>query len=147
MAFIHQRAQAGGRVVEMTEWYRTPDLARARSRSQVHLDLLDDMQAIRGLTQPQDRVMWVAPSYLALLAERRGLAAPDARLGPEAYREAVRRSGADYVFLSRYHPRDTIRDTAWQAGIRALAAEAKAVHTHAQDGGSVVSSILLKVAP
>jgi hypothetical protein len=147
MAFIHQRSQAVGRVVEMTEWYRTPDLARARSRSQVHLDLLDDMQAIRGLTRPQDRVMWVVPSYLALLAGRHGIAAPDARLGPEAYREAVRRSGADYVFLSRYHPRDTIRDTAWQAGIRALATEAKAVHTRTQDGGSVVSSILLKAAP
>ena len=144
MAFIYQRSQAVGPVVEMTEWYRTPDLARARSRSQVHLDLLDDMQAIRGLTQPQDRVMWVAPSYLALLAGRQGIAAPDARLGPEAYREAVRRSGADYVFLSRYHPRDTIRDTAWQSGIRALAADAKAVHTRTQDGGSIVSSILLK---
>ncbi len=147
MAFLHQRSQAAGRVVEMTEWYRTPDLSRARSRAQTHLDLLDDMRAIRELTQPQDRVMWVAPSYLALLAGRRGVAAPDARLGPEAYREAVRRSGADYVFLSRYHPRDTIRDTAWQAGVRALATQAKAVHTHAQDGGSIVSSILLKVAP
>lgn len=147
MAFIYQRSQAAGPVVGMTEWYRTPDLARARGRSQVHLDLLDDMQAIRSLTQPQDRVMWVAPSYLALLAGRQGIAAPDARLGPEAYREAVRRSGAGYVLLSRYHPRDTIRDTAWQAGVRALAADAKAVHTRTQDGGSVVSSILLKVAP
>jgi hypothetical protein len=144
MAFVYQRAQAAGRVAEMTEWYRTPDLSRARNRSQVHLDLLDDMQAIRSLTQPQHRVMWVVPSYLALLADRAGIAAPDARLGPEAYREAVRRSGADYVFLSRYHPRDTIRDTAWQAGIRALAADAKAVHTRTQDGGSIVSSILLK---
>ena len=63
MAFIYQRSQAAGRVVEMTEWYRTPDLTRARNRSQVHLDLLDDMRAIRSLTQPQDRVMWVVPSY------------------------------------------------------------------------------------
>ncbi len=146
MAFIYQRSQAAGRVIEMTDWYRTPDLARARARSQVHLDLLDDMQAIRALTRPDDRVMWVVPSYLALLADRRGVAAPEARLGPEAYREAVRRSGADYVFLSRYHPRDTIRDTAWQAGVRALATDSKAVHTRAQEGGSVVTSILLKAA-
>ena len=147
MAFIYQRSQAAGRSVAITDWYRTPDLSRARSRSQTHLDLLDDMEAIRSLTQPGDRVMWVVPAYLALLADRRGVAAPADTLGPEAYREAVRKSGADYVFLSRYHPRDTIRDTAWQAGVRALAADAKAVHTRVQDGGSVVTSILLKAGP
>ena len=146
MAFIYQRSQAADRVAQITDWYRTPDLARARARSQVHLDLFDDMQAIRGLTRDGDRIVWVVPSYLALLADRRGLAAPEPQLAPEAYREAVRRSGADYVFLSRYHPRDTVRDTAWQAGVRALSGEAKAVHTRTQDGGSVVSSVLLKVA-
>jgi hypothetical protein len=145
MAFIHQRAQAAGRHAAITDWYRTPDLARARSRSQVHLDLFDDMLAIRGLTQAEDRVMWVVPSYIALLAGRRGVAAPEPRLGPEAYREEVRKSGARYVFLSRYHPRDTIRDTAWQSGVRALAADLQtAVHTRAQDDGSVVTSILLE---
>ena len=146
MAFIRQRSQAAGRVALVTDWYRTPDLERARRRAQTHLDLFDDMQAIRVLTRPEERVMWVAPSYIALLADRRALLAPDARLGPEAYREAVRSSGADYVFLSRYHPRDTIRDTAWQAGVRALAGSAKAVHTSTLDDGSTVTSILLRPA-
>ena len=145
MAFIYQRAQAGGRTAEITDWYRTPDAARARLRAQTHISLQDDMQAIRALTQPRDRVMWVAPSYIALLADRQGLAAPDARLDPAAYRDAVRKSGAGYVFLSRYHPRDTIRDSAWQSGVRALAAEAKAVYTGTLDEGSVVTSILLQV--
>ena len=89
--------------------------------------------------------MWVTPSYVALLADRNALAAPDARLEPQAYREAVRKSGADYVFLSRYHPRDTLRDTAWQAGVRALSDDARAVHTSTQDNGSIVSSILLRM--
>ena len=146
MAFIYQRSQAAGRAVQITDWYRTPDLDRARRRSQIHLDLFDDMQAIRTLTRPDERVMWVAPSYIALLADRRAVAAPRARLGPEAYREAVRQSGVDYVFLSQYHPRDTIRDAAWQSGLRALAAEAKAMHTRTRDDGSVVTSILLRVA-
>jgi hypothetical protein len=146
MVFIYQRAQAAGPVVWITDWYRTPDLTRARYRAQTHLLLLEDMQAIRALTRPEDRVMWVAPSYVALLADRPAVFAPDARSGPEAYREAVRKTGARYVFLSRYHPRDTIRDTAWQAGVRALAADAKPVHTSTQDNGSIVSSILLQVA-
>ena len=80
--------------------------------------------------------------------DRVALPAPDPRLAPEAYREAVRRSGADYVFLSRYHPRDTVRDTAWQAGLAALVNYASAgfrpVHTRSPEGGSVVTSILLK---
>ena len=143
--FVYQRAQAGGRVAEIADWYRTPDIARARLRADVHLSLMDDMRAIRELTPPGARVMWVAPAYVALLADRRGVPAPDARLEPEAYREAVRASGADYVFLSRYHPRDTLRDTAWQAGVRALSAGAKPVHTSTQDNGSIVSSVLLKV--
>ncbi|MGB3937499.1 MAG: hypothetical protein WBL29_17520 [Burkholderiales bacterium] len=146
MAFVYQRAAAGGPVAQITDWYRTPDLARARLRAEVHLRLMDDMRAIRERTPAEARVMWVAPAYVALLAERRAVAAPDARLAPEAYRDAVRKSGADYVFLSRYHPRDTLRDTAWQAGVRALSAEAKAVHTSTQDNGSIVSSVLLQVA-
>ena len=145
-AFLFLRAQAGGRVVEITDWYRTPDVARARLRAEVHLRLMDDLRAIGELTPAGARVMWVAPAYVALLAGRPGLPAPDARLSPDAYREAVRASGADYVFLSRYHPRDTLRDTAWQAGVRALSAGAKPVHTSTQDDGSIVSSILLQVA-
>ena len=146
MAFIHQRAQAANRAAQVTDWYRTPDLDRARRRAQTHLDLFDDMQAIQSLTRPEDRVMWFVPSYVALLAGRHAVATPDAGLGPEAYREAVRKSGADYVFLSRYHPRDTIRDTAWRSGLRALESEAKAVHARSPDGGSLVTSILLRVA-
>jgi hypothetical protein len=147
MAFVYQRAQAGGREVAITDWYRTPDLRRARLRSQTHLALLEDMQTIRQLTQAGERVMWVTPSYVALLADRSAVAAPDARLTPAAYRDAVRKSGADYVFLSRYHPRDTLRDTAWQAGVRALSDDAKAIHTSTQDDGSIVSSILLRMPP
>jgi hypothetical protein len=144
MAFLYQRTQAPGRQTAITDWYRAPDIGRARSRAQTHLDLLDDMRTIRELTKPEDRVMWFVPSYVALLADRRGVAAPDARTAPEGYREAVRKSGADYVFLSRYHPRDTITDRAWQAGVAALGTNARIVHTSALDGGSVVTSLLLK---
>jgi hypothetical protein len=144
MMFIRQRAQAPGQHAEIVDWYRTPGLGEARSRAQIHLDLFADMQEIHKLTRAEDRVMWVAPSYLALLAGRRGVVAPDAELAPAAYRQAVRVSGADYVFLSRYHPRDTIRASAWQAGTRALAETAQVVHLRTQDGGSEVTSMLLK---
>lgn len=147
LAFLRQRAQAAEPAAAITDWYRTPDLGRARARAQVHLDLLADMEAIRAATQPGERVMWVAPGYVALLAGRRALPAPDQRSGPEEYRRALRESGADYLFLSRYHPRDTIHDTAWQAGVRALLdgpGRAQVAYTHAQPDGTV-SAILLRV--
>jgi hypothetical protein len=143
LGFMSQRAQLP-RYAGIVDWYRTPDLAQARARAQLHLDLFADMEEIRNRTRPEDRVMWVAPSYLALLAGRHGLAAPDAALAPAAYRQAVRDSGADYVFLSLYHPRDTIRTVAWQGGTRAMTGHAKVVHLRARDGGGMVSSMLLK---
>jgi hypothetical protein len=143
LAFMVQRAQAPGRYGEIIDWYRTPDLAEARARAQRHLDLFADMEEIATLTRPEDRVMWVAPSYLALLAGRRGVAAPDASLAPQAYRDAVRETGADFVFLSLYHPRDTVRTLAWQAGTSALISHATLVRARAKDGG-VATSILLK---
>jgi hypothetical protein len=146
LAFIHQRAQAPGRFAEIVDWYRTPDLAEARSRAQIHLDLFADMEEIGKLTRAGDRVMWVAPSYIALLADRQGIAAPAPELAPDAYRREVAAAGVDYVFLSAYHPRDTLRNAAWQAGTRALMDRAKVVYAGTRGGGSVVTSVLLTVA-
>jgi len=144
LGFIYQRSRAEPRLAEIIDWYRTPDLTAARSRVQVHLGLLADMAEIKALTRPEDRVMWVAPSYIALLADRRGVAAPDERIAPEAYRKAVRDSGADYVFLSAYHPRDTLSDLAWQKGHQALTGYMQTVHVSTVAGSNVVSSVLLK---
>lgn len=142
LAFIHQRAGAPEPYVQIVEWYRTPDVARARLRSQVHLDLLADMDTIRRLTRPQDRVMWVAPTYLALLAERRGIPAPDAALPPIRYRALVEERKPDYFFLSLYHPRDTLSERSWQAGVAAMAGYGPVVNLTTRPDGAVTSMLL-----
>ena len=144
LAFIRQRALTDGELSRITDWYRTPDLDRARSRAQVHLDLLADMESIKTLTEPRARIMWVVPSYIALLADRRGVPAPDARLSPEQYREAVQRATPDYIFLSAYHPRDTLRESAWKTGVAAMAGHGEAVHARRRPDGTL-GSILLKL--
>ncbi len=133
LAFIYQRARAPEPYVAITDWYRTPGLEDARARAEVHLSLMDDMDAIRRATRPGERVMWVVPAYPA----------PPAALSPERYRERVREAKPDYVFLSRYHPRDTLRDVAWQAGLKALSGHCTVIHarTHA-DGTTVVSMLM-----
>jgi hypothetical protein len=138
LAFIQQRAQASVPYAQMTDWYRTPGLDEARRRAQIHLDLMADMEAIRSKTGPGDRVMWVTPSYVALLADRRGVPAPPDALSPQSYRLAVQESGADFVFLSVFHPRDTLRDVAWRAGIEALGNRAQVVHARPGSAGSVL---------
>jgi hypothetical protein len=145
LAFIAQRARAAEPYVAVVDWYRTPDLEQARARAQVQLDLFADMGEIRRLTQPEDRIMWSAPSYIALIAGRRAVPAPPPELGPDAYRRAVRLARPDYVFLSAYHPRDTIRDTAWRAGLEALMGRAEAVQVRKRAGDGAVSSILLRL--
>lgn len=145
MAFIQQRAAAGGPAAWITDWYNTPDIDRARERVQTQLDLYKDMQAIASLTGPTDKVMWYVPSYIALLTGRYGIATPDPKLIPENYLRAVRESGADYVFLSRFHPRNTISLAAWQAGLAGLAGHVKLIYAGSHHGDRAVTSLLFKV--
>jgi hypothetical protein len=145
LAFIYQRAHAAGPYTAIVDWYRTPDLAQARARAGVHLALLEDMEEVGRRTRQTDRVAWVAPSYVALLAGRFGVQAPDARLTPEAYRAAAAASKADYLLLTAYHPRDTLSDESWRAGLRALQGYFPVVYAGARPGSTEVSSLLFKL--
>jgi hypothetical protein len=145
LAFIQSRASTEGPLADMVDWYRTPALDEARRRARVHLDLMADFDNIGRVTGAADRVMWVAPSYLALLAGRRGVPAPASGLAPEQYRLAVEEARPDYVFLSVFHPRDTLSDAAWQAGVAALLGRADVVQTRMNAEDGKVSSLLLRM--
>ena len=141
LVFLYQRASSPAPYPEMVDWYRYPDWREAQARADVHIGLLQDMQALRAHTPDDARVMWVTPGYVPLLAGRRGVAAPDARLAPEQYRNAVLASGAHYVLLTAYHPRDTLSDEAWRAGLRALDGRFPVVHARKR-GDSLASALL-----
>lgn len=145
MGFIHQRAQSPSPHARIVDWYRTAGLDAARARAQVHLDLFADLEEVRRRTDPADRVMWVTPAYVALLADRVGVKAPDDRLARDNYRKAVLDSGATHVLLTLYNPRDTTRTDAWEAGTRALLDGARPLHLRVREGSTVVSAVLLKV--
>jgi hypothetical protein len=142
LGFLYQRASTGIPAATIIDWYRIADVRTARARAQVHLDLLADMEEIRRLTPPEASVMWGVPGYVALLAGRRGVKAPEAGLGTGAYLEAVRRLRVDYVYVSVYHPRDTLSDAAWRAGVRAFAHRAEVLHARTQPDGKVTAMLL-----
>jgi hypothetical protein len=145
LAFMHQRFGMREPYTGIIDWYRTPDLAAARARARVHLELAADMEAIRALSRPEEQVMWVAPAYIALLAGRRALPAPPAHLPFREYRAAVERAAPDLVFMSTFHPRDTVRDAAWQAASSALAGTGRVVHRRQRPDAAAPSSILLRL--
>jgi len=88
------------------EFYRIPFLPEAKSQAARQLRAFADMDRIRASTRENDSVMWYGPAYVALLAQRRGVAldpvADAAGLAAQA-----RARGADYVYLSTIHPRDS----------------------------------------
>ena len=90
--------------------------------------------------------MWVTPAYLALLAGRYGLPAPPEGLSPADYRRRVLEGRADYVFLSVYHPRDTVSEAAWKTGTAALFGKAGIAYARTRRDGSL-GAILLRPNP
>jgi hypothetical protein len=57
----------------------------------------------------------------------------------------VEQAAPDYVFLSVFHPRDTLRDAAWQAGLAALRGRAEVVQTRVNGEDGKTSSLLMKM--
>ena len=141
-AFLYQRAVAPAPYPQMVDWYRYPDWREAQARADVHLGLLDDMRAIAERTRPDERVMWVTPAYIALLAGRHGVPTPEYRQEAEGFRKALLASRADYIFLSTYHPRETVSDAAWRASQQALRGHVDVVHERRR--GEAVVSLLLR---
>ncbi|HEY6822587.1 MAG TPA: hypothetical protein VI321_11265 [Burkholderiales bacterium] len=144
LAFIYKRWQTKAPEAVIIDWYRTPDLDLARRRAQTHLELLADMEAIEQRTEPAAKVAWVAPAYIALLADRFAVRSPPAGLAPAEYRAALVASGAQYVFVSAFHPRDTVSEAAWLTGVAALYGHAPLVSLRTESHGNRVTSMLFK---
>ena len=143
LAFMWQRAQWPGPQTGIVEWYRVPDLDAAKRRADVHLGLAADMERLATLTRPGDSIMWVAPAYISLLAGRHGIQAPH-HADPDRYREAVTAARPDFVLLTQFHPRDTIRDRAYRTGVAALTGMGEVVYARRDADGRAVS-VLLKL--
>lgn len=109
--YIGQRATAGASdttqgVQDIMEYYRIPFRPEAEAQAARQLRAFADMDRIRAATREGESVMAYGPAYVALLAQRRGVALEPVRDAAGLAAQA-RASGADYVYLSTIHPRDS----------------------------------------
>jgi 4-amino-4-deoxy-L-arabinose transferase-like glycosyltransferase len=111
--YIVERARMGeapGALHDRThiaEFYRIPSGPAAEANARTQIAVLEDMARLRELTPEGARIMWYTPNYISLLARRVGvpLERPE---NPDAMRVQLRATGADYLYLSNVHPRDSL---------------------------------------
>ncbi|MGB0722115.1 MAG: glycosyltransferase family 39 protein [Gammaproteobacteria bacterium] len=147
MGSIHGRLQFNDTrqdYARIAEFYITPDPKVARQRAEVQLLMFDELRWLGANLPPDARVMALVPAYTAYLARREAISFPH-HLGGLELARALKASGADYVWLSRLHPRFTREDvdgTAMAARLRGLATVVRARNSQL-DGRPV--AVLLRV--
>ena len=129
--YIAQRANAGATdktqgVQDIMEYYRIPFRPEAEAQAARQLRAFADMDRIRASTREGERVMAHGPAYVALMAGRHGVALDPVR-DAAGLTAQVRHGGADYVYLSTIHPRDSahrlgdpLAPAAYLAGVATL---------------------------
>lgn len=96
------------RTSHIAEFYRIPSGAGAESNAAAQIAVLEDLRRIGETTPPDARVMWYWPPYVALLARREGVPLERPVDAADLARQ-IAATGADHLYLSELHPRDSAR--------------------------------------
>ena len=88
----------------MTAYYQVISVGDAITKAQTELGIINGLKRVAVLTEPGARVAWFSPMYVHLLSKRRSVSIP-IKPDTEKIEALLKRSRTDYVFLSRYHPR------------------------------------------
>ncbi len=137
---------AGYRIPDIAEFYRIPSRPAAEANALLEIGVLADFEHIGNTTPQGARVMWYLPSYVALLAQRDGVALlrPADRAGLDAQLAA---SKPDYVFVSSLHPRDTAHRDGDPMDALALLRDRGDIVWQRANAAGVTESALLKIDP
>jgi hypothetical protein len=110
--YIAGRAAIGGDAVaagysagDIAEFYRIPDRRSAEANALLQIGVFADLEQVRRTTPEGARVMWYAPGYVALLAQRSGVALE--RRDDAGMAAQMRAAKPDYIYFAAVHPRDS----------------------------------------
>ena len=105
--YITERSRLGEEgMSSIAEFYRVPSGPSAVSNAAAQLAVFRDLRRIAETTPESARVAWYSPAYVALLGQRRGVRL-ERPADAAALAAQLRASGAEYIFLSHLHPRDS----------------------------------------
>ena len=107
LAFSYNRYDAGknNEYNHIKEFYRIPDLKNANKNAEIQNQMFKDFESIEKSTNSDDLVLYFEPTYIALLSNR-----VSDSIGFD-YKDGLYTVNinpkADYIYLSRIHPRKT----------------------------------------
>ena len=128
------------------ELYRIPFRPDAEAAAARQAGVFRDMARIRDTTPEGARVMWYGPAYVALLAQRTGVAL-DYPADFADMAAQVRRGRPDYVYLSHVHPRDSGQRLGDPIAPAAFLQGRADIAWRRLDGAGAVEALLFKVDP
>ena len=107
-AFIHARVNmaTNNQMIPVYEIFRKADAKAAYNNLVLQNQILKDFSNIKDFVPENAKILYFLPSYLAILSDRKGVAVPSPVDG-RTYREIAKEYGASYIFLTRFHPRNT----------------------------------------
>ncbi len=129
---------------DITEFYRIPSGPSAAANAAAQVGVFEDMRRIRDLTPEGARVMWYAPAYISLLAQRHGVVLQRPRDAADLAAQAIM-ANADYIYLAAIHPRDSGRRLGNPLEPLALAREFTDVVFQRGFRGGEMQAVLLRV--
>ncbi len=150
--FIFQRNQAlqadvVGGYRHMTAYYQVISVDDAITKAQTELGIINGLKRVAVLTEPDAMVAWFSPMYVHLLSKRRSASIP-IKPDTEKIEVLLKRSRADYVFLSRYHPRQYSDQVNGLVSLDNYARLGEVIWSNAREGASEeVMCVLIRIKP
>jgi hypothetical protein len=126
------------------EFYRFPDLKKAQINAGIQTTMFNDMVQIRNNTNKNDLILYFSSTYVALLANRKSKDITFNYIDENSY-TVDDISDADYIYLSRLHPRKTRENINGVATLEYFSDNTEIVWTHYSNENNEPVSIFLKV--
>ena len=141
-AFLHARANMASesQLFPVYEIFRKTGLETANIDLVLQNQTLIDFANIKNSVPEDAKILYFLPSYLAILSDRKGVAVPSPVDGA-TYRQIAKNNGAGYIFLTRFHPRNTRPDFSGLTGAEHLRSGTEIVWCSQLKNGEIASCL------
>ena len=141
-AFVHTRANMAyeSQMIPVYEIFRKADSEASNKNLVLQNQILKDFFKIKDDVPEDAKILYFLPAYLAILSDRKGVAAPSPVDG-WTYRQIAKENGASYIFLTLLHPRNTRPDFSGLTGAEHLRSGTEVVWCSKLSNGALTSCL------